>query len=221
MYAHAQVWAHRRVADNHDDNRHTHRLFCSVMKPFESITITGAQRFTSYSGYGRSFRCAGFYQDETPLDEHQRRRCLIIAMDAVVAFGGKQWDDDKIERDIVKALCAFSRSPIGPESTPPTSPTSDLWSTLPEDNGRIATGNWGCGGMVMRCSLAVAREMERHTCARVKQELTRFDYLAEQHSAATRGSSSCSSGLRQASHDARDCSTLRSVSHTRAPIWRI
>jgi hypothetical protein len=69
-------------------------------------------------------------------------------MDAVVSRPHSiQWTDDMIQRDVLKAVCAFSRSPTNEDTPLPTVPASTLWSSYPEANGVIATGNWGCGGM--------------------------------------------------------------------------
>jgi hypothetical protein len=45
------------------------QLFCEVMLPHESIIITGAERFSTYKGYGYSFRYAGNFVDTTPTVE--------------------------------------------------------------------------------------------------------------------------------------------------------
>jgi poly(ADP-ribose) glycohydrolase len=42
------------------------QLFCEVMLPTESITITGAERYSKYRGYGYSFKYNGNFVDETP-----------------------------------------------------------------------------------------------------------------------------------------------------------
>eukprot|EP01083_Nonionella_stella_P215739 776200_1 len=40
-------------------------LFCTVMDPTESIVIVGAERFSTYSGYHKSFKWTGKYEDKT------------------------------------------------------------------------------------------------------------------------------------------------------------
>lgn len=44
-------------------------LFCEVMAEHEAIIIVGAERFSTYTGYSRSFQWKGDYQDKTPVVE--------------------------------------------------------------------------------------------------------------------------------------------------------
>jgi poly(ADP-ribose) glycohydrolase len=110
-------------------------LICPKMDENEAIIISGAERFTNFTGYAHSFRYAGDFVDETPRnDKLNIVRNHIIGIDAVVNAGGFefQFRDSKLYRDINKAYCAFR--------------------DLKEDDGNIddklpivSTGNWGCG----------------------------------------------------------------------------
>jgi len=102
-------------------------LFCAKMDANEVIIIKGAERFSSYRGYGHSFQFDGNYNDQTPRDEDGHIRTEIVAMDAIVSAGDIQWQPHNIERDLNKAYAAFF---------------------VPNSEGElpaVATGNWGCG----------------------------------------------------------------------------
>jgi len=58
-------------------------LFCNVMRDHESITIVGAERFSTHRGYARSFRWAGDFVDEQPVDSKKRLSNVIVAYDAL------------------------------------------------------------------------------------------------------------------------------------------
>lgn len=107
------------------------------MNKHEAILITGAERFSCYSGYGGGFTYAGPYTDPNPVDPVNNRCSVsIVAIDAIPAAwlpGGAsyQFKDEAILRETCKAYCGFS------------------FSDIPSDEGQklspVATGNWGCG----------------------------------------------------------------------------
>ena len=107
------------------------------MYKHESILITGAERFSSYRGYGGGFAYAGPYTDPNPVDPVSNR-CIvsIVAIDAIPAAwlpGGAsyQFKSDAILRETCKAYCGFSFSDVPSDAGGSRSP--------------VATGNWGCG----------------------------------------------------------------------------
>ena len=107
------------------------------MAPYESILITGAETFGTYSGYGGNFTYTGPYTDPNPVDPANRCSVDIVAMDAIPAGwlpGGAiyQFKPDSIFREICKAYCGFSFQTCGD--------TAGGNSCVP-----VATGNWGCG----------------------------------------------------------------------------
>lgn len=113
-------------------------LYCECMAKYETILITGAERFSSYSGYGGNFTYAGPYTDPNPI-EIEKNRCSvsIVAMDAIPAAwlpGGAayQFKGEAILRELCKAYCGFGFDVIGD--------TAGGSSRVP-----VATGNWGCG----------------------------------------------------------------------------
>eukprot|EP01125_Pyxidicula_operculata_P008284 TRINITY_DN2794_c0_g1_i4.p1 TRINITY_DN2794_c0_g1~~TRINITY_DN2794_c0_g1_i4.p1 ORF type:complete len:467 (-),score=98.26 TRINITY_DN2794_c0_g1_i4:239-1639(-) len=108
-------------------------VFCSRLKANEAIVIKGAERYSSYSGYGRSLKYAGDYTDNAEIDEQGRLKNTIIAIDAVNFMGGQtgsQFSKNNILRELNKAYCGFH--PIG---------SDDI-------RRPIATGNWGCGAFL-------------------------------------------------------------------------
>ena len=112
-------------------------LCCEVKDADESILITGAEQFSTYSGYGGSFAYTGPYTDSNPIDDHCHRAVNIIAIDAVPADwlpGGTpdQFTEEIILRELGKSFCGFDCNASGDGA---------------EGGNRIpvATGNWGCG----------------------------------------------------------------------------
>lgn len=71
------------------------------MRDDEAIFITGAERFSNYSGYAQSLTFAGNHVDQSPRDSEGRIHTTIVAIDAVVAFGGRQWQEDAILRYVI------------------------------------------------------------------------------------------------------------------------
>ena len=45
--------------------------------------LTGCERFSSYEGYGNTFKWLCDYQDTTPRDSSGRRMCSVVAIDAL------------------------------------------------------------------------------------------------------------------------------------------
>lgn len=106
-------------------------LLFEEMEPNEAILITGAERFSTYSGYGNKFDYTGPFIDPNPIDNEGRRCVNIVAMDAVVAgYDGDEFSQRLIDRDINKAFVAFSAE-----------------TSMDKANGKtpVASGNWGCG----------------------------------------------------------------------------
>eukprot|EP01105_Mastigella_eilhardi_P026167 TRINITY_DN741_c0_g1_i6.p1 TRINITY_DN741_c0_g1~~TRINITY_DN741_c0_g1_i6.p1 ORF type:complete len:339 (-),score=59.00 TRINITY_DN741_c0_g1_i6:29-1045(-) len=106
------------------------RLFCASLDDNESIVVTGAERYSKYSGYGHTLKFEGDFVDTSSRDERGRPRTTLIAMDALdfsqrgCSPGVMQHHTQATLRELNKAYCTFSRSP---------------------PNVCIATGHWGCG----------------------------------------------------------------------------
>lgn len=111
-------------------------LFLPAMADNEVIEITGAERFSSYTGYGGKFQYAGNFVDSTPRDAWGRRCTKIIAMDAVEWPGESQFQEKLLLREVCKAYCGF----LSTEKVASISEGTDK-----KKYEGIATGNWGCG----------------------------------------------------------------------------
>ena len=110
-------------------------LFCEEMDELESILITGAEQFSSYTGYGGRFKYTAPYKDTNPVDKSRRRCVSIVAIDAIpfmYAGDNSQFKKQGILRELNKAFCGFS--------TMVTSDDTNTQTLTP-----VATGNWGCG----------------------------------------------------------------------------
>eukprot|EP01103_Thecamoeba_quadrilineata_P010971 TRINITY_DN2511_c0_g1_i1.p1 TRINITY_DN2511_c0_g1~~TRINITY_DN2511_c0_g1_i1.p1 ORF type:complete len:339 (-),score=35.09 TRINITY_DN2511_c0_g1_i1:551-1567(-) len=93
-------------------------LFCPAMADNEAIIISGAERFSSYRGYGTSFEFTGPHHSHVDVSKTH-----IIAIDALVAYSKNQFDKEIIDRELTKAYVGFR----------------DLSK---DDQPLIATGNW-------------------------------------------------------------------------------
>jgi len=107
-------------------------LICERMQTNESIVIIGAERFCRYTGYGRTFKYVGkFNENVTEIDSYGALNIRIVAFDAldVQSNPSQQYSHRVLSRDIMKLYSALSPSGI-------------------VDNNRsnvFSTGNWGCG----------------------------------------------------------------------------
>jgi len=103
-------------------------LVCERMAPNEAIIIAGTRRYSTYSGYGRSFAWKSQYSKALPpkTPTGQYKTCLI-SIDAIK--GGTLGRSDLLMRELGKAFAGFSvqNEHIG------------------YDCSTISTGKWGCG----------------------------------------------------------------------------
>lgn len=103
-------------------------MLCEKMRPEESIIITGAEQYSSYTGYCSSYEWSGPYYDDTPRDEWNRRYTSIVAIDALCFnrnHSPVQYQMPSIKRELNKAYVGFYTKTDQPDA--------------------VATGNWGCG----------------------------------------------------------------------------
>ncbi|KAF9990715.1 hypothetical protein BGZ75_000101 [Mortierella antarctica] len=120
------------------------RLFAQRLQENEAVLIKGAERYSNYNGYARTFEWHSNYVDTTPRDQLGRRKTEICAIDAL-PFKSKeqrleQFSEEYVLREINKAVAGFRRSPI----------TASEWGLCMAEGPvattpLIATGNWGCG----------------------------------------------------------------------------
>ncbi|KAI6655155.1 Poly(ADP-ribose) glycohydrolase 1-like [Oopsacas minuta] len=110
-------------------------LVCEVMLPNEAIIITGAEKFSNYSGYGGNFRFEGPCIDNNPVDQNNRSLTSIVCIDALEGCGGikDQCSIIPFKRELIKSFCGFSCDEV-------LSKDGENFHRLP-----VASGNWGCG----------------------------------------------------------------------------
>lgn len=79
------------------------RLFTEALDNDECMVITGCERFSNYDGYASTFRWTGNVEDDTPYDTSRRRKCTIVAIDAI-PFSNKsaQYRDMYMKRELNK-----------------------------------------------------------------------------------------------------------------------
>eukprot|EP00929_Paragymnodinium_shiwhaense_P035701 TRINITY_DN19232_c0_g1_i1.p1 TRINITY_DN19232_c0_g1~~TRINITY_DN19232_c0_g1_i1.p1 ORF type:complete len:466 (+),score=84.23 TRINITY_DN19232_c0_g1_i1:101-1498(+) len=106
-------------------------LFSEKMLPHETLFIVGALQYSRYDGYGGSFHFTGRHAErEWPADKIGRRGPHIVAFDALVFPGKKQYKAAGIRRELLKAYAAC---------------LGDVSEEQGERRTTFATGNWGCG----------------------------------------------------------------------------
>lgn len=107
-------------------------LFTEELGPNEALMIIGSERFSNYTGYGYTFQWAGDFIDNTPRDSSGRRRCAVLAIDAVpFCKRTLEFSKECITRELNKAWIGVSFD-------------TDASSDSLQYPG-VATGNWGCG----------------------------------------------------------------------------
>ncbi|KAL5277294.1 PARG family protein [Megaselia abdita] len=103
------------------------KLFTECLRPNEALFMIGAEQFSSYEGYAGSFTWNGDFEDDTPFDENRRRKCTIVAIDALhFVQSAHQYKEELILRELNKAYVGFLHP---------------LETAAPG----VASGNWGCG----------------------------------------------------------------------------
>lgn len=139
-----------------------------ALSPLEAARITGSRRYTNYSGYGRTFQCAGRYQPRSNTDEthgifsipsvsnsresidyimsqqqhsYVRILCVVLAIDAL-KFGSNrtsQYSPEAILRETNKVHLG-----LAPDDFTLSFPVSGS-NTSSATRMPFGTGNWGCG----------------------------------------------------------------------------
>lgn len=79
------------------------RLFTECLEDNECMIIMGCERFNAYEGYASSFEWTGSFVDETPCDSSRRRKCTIVAIDAVpFSKRAQQYKEVMLKRELNK-----------------------------------------------------------------------------------------------------------------------
>ncbi|KAF9185691.1 hypothetical protein BGZ50_002914 [Haplosporangium sp. Z 11] len=136
------------------------RLFTQQLEANEAVLIKGAERYSNYIGYSKTFEWFSDHRDPTPRDKLGRRMTEICAIDARPfksrASRLDQFEKHYILREVNKAIAGFRISPINAsewglakeakiDDTSSASATSTLPQSALTGHRPIATGNWGCG----------------------------------------------------------------------------
>ncbi|KAG0250174.1 hypothetical protein BG011_008594 [Mortierella polycephala] len=136
------------------------RLFTQQLEANEAVLIKGAERYSNYIGYAKTFEWFSDHRDPTPRDKLGRRMTEICAIDAR-PFKSRvsrldQFEKHFLLREINKAIVGFRVSPINAsewglakeakiDDTTSGSATSALSQSVLTGYRPIASGNWGCG----------------------------------------------------------------------------
>lgn len=103
------------------------KLITEVLDKHEALFMIGCERFSDYSGYASTFEFQSNFIDETPYDESRRRKCNVVAIDALNFYeASDQYKAELIRRELDKAYVGYYHEVNGPAPG-------------------VATGNWGCG----------------------------------------------------------------------------
>lgn len=152
------------------------RLFTEYLADNECITIMGVERFNYYNGYASTFEWIGDCKDQTPLDSFRRRKCTLVAIDAV-PFRNKsqQYQEEMVMRELNKVKTRFFgklsilcienclfQAYVGFKH--------DLNTAAPG----VATGNWGCGAFNGNKHLKSLLQLM--ACAVTKRPLVYFTF---------------------------------------------
>lgn len=79
------------------------RLFTECLDANECMIIMGCERYNAYKGYASSFVWAGDFIDDTPHDRSRRRKCTIVAIDAVpFSDQSHQYREHMLRRELNK-----------------------------------------------------------------------------------------------------------------------
>lgn len=108
-----------------------------TMQDNEAIIIRGAERFSSYSGYGRTFKFTGDFKDESEHDEDGDFQTTVVAIDAK-RFKNmpreSQYEESALLRELNKALVGFYNPEVGTQILrTPSDEESDTSSAESED----------------------------------------------------------------------------------------
>lgn len=79
------------------------RLFTEYLADNECMVIMGFERFSCYAGYATTFEWTGDYNDDTPMDSFRRRKCALVAIDAIpFGYRSQQYHEDMLKREVNK-----------------------------------------------------------------------------------------------------------------------
>ena len=93
----------------------------------ECLIMTGAEKYSNYSGYANSYKFESNHKDDIFRDPLSRKLTQVVAMDAIPYYDDptEQYLMTNIIRDLNKSYVSFVSNNT--------------------NQSAIATGNWGCG----------------------------------------------------------------------------
>ncbi|XP_059051437.1 uncharacterized protein LOC131846206 [Achroia grisella] len=102
-------------------------LFTEMLLSNEAVMMIGCERFSTYEGYGSTFRWAGSFPDNTPPDGSGRRRTAVLAIDALPHHStASELTPAAVLRDLNKAWVGLSWWGSGPGAQLPGAATGNF-----------------------------------------------------------------------------------------------
>ncbi|BHF70127.1 hypothetical protein SprV_0301317700 [Sparganum proliferum] len=133
------------------------RLFLERLLPHEAALVIGAERFSNYTGYGRSFQWAGDYKEAdhcSSRDAAGRLQSIIVVNDATCYRDfSEQCEATHIRRELNKAFIGFTDMAAPYQALPCV----------------VVSGNWGCG--VLRGNKGLKALIQLMACAQAGKSL--------------------------------------------------
>ncbi|CAD5226848.1 unnamed protein product [Bursaphelenchus xylophilus] len=150
-------------------------MVCERMESNEAVVIIGPEDYSTYTGYGDSFKWLPLEKEEEMLRDQLGHSCTtLIVMDAVnYSNRDNQFEFRFLDRELRKAFIAFS--------------------IRVNDHIKVASGNWGCGAfngnhqlkfiIQLIAASAAGRTLSYHTFGneRLAQEVQKFHSTLKQH----------------------------------------
>ncbi|KAL7059135.1 hypothetical protein AAHC03_013896 [Spirometra sp. Aus1] len=145
------------------------RLFLERLLPHEAALVIGAERFSNYTGYGRSFQWAGNYKEADHCssrsefrDTNVRRKKVIVAIDAThFRDPSTQFQETHLRRELNKAYIGFT------DMATPHQPLPSV----------VVSGNWGCG--IFKGNKALKALIQLMACAQAGKSLAYCTFADE------------------------------------------
>lgn len=132
------------------------RLFTESLEEEEALIMFGCEQFNSYQGYATSFEWAGNFIDTTPVDDSRRRKCRVVAIDALFYKTlEEQFKQATLRRELNKAFVGF-------------------YKDSENDRSPVGSGLWGCGafnGHPIRSAI-----IQLMACAACKRNLAFYTF---------------------------------------------
>ena len=119
-------------------------LLTEKLEDDECLIMTGAEKYSNYSGYANSYKFESSHQDAISRDPLSRKLTQVVAMDAIPYYDDptEQYLMTNIIRDLNKSYVSFVSNNT--------------------NQSAIATGNWGCGAFCGNPHLKVCHRILRN-----------------------------------------------------------